>query len=711
MSTSRTCLSVGGMCCEAEARMVTSALGKVPGVEGVETDVVGRKVWVRHEDGVTGQVLVAALAPLELGAGLANAAPVTDAHDHDHDHDNAGHAHGGGEESGIPWRLVATGGLVGVSMFSSWFPPAEWAALLAVGVGLPPVAKKGLIALRQRVLDINFLMMIAVIGALAIGEWGEGATVCFLFALAEWLEDRAMDRARSAIAAVMQLAPDVATLASGKDVPAATVAVGTRLLIRPGARVPLDGRVASGASSVDESALTGEAVPVGKKPGDAVSAGTVNQGGVLDVETTATAGDSAVARMARLVEEAQAARSPTERWVDRFSRVYTPVVCVIALAIVAIPTLMGGDLHAWLYKALVLLVVACPCALVLSTPVTVVSALARAARAGVLIKGGAHLETLGRLRALAMDKTGTLTEGRFRVVDCMTVGETSEAALHRMVAAVERRSSHPLAGALLEHAASGEIVGAATYETIEGEGVVATVEGRIVHVGNHRMAERLGLHDEDEHARMEGWMAEGRTVVYVGIDGRLAGHLSLADLPRPEARAAVASLAASGVTLAVLTGDNAGTARAVARSVGIDVVLADLLPVGKVEAIKSLQERHGVTGMVGDGINDGPALAAADVGIAMGTRGTAVAMEAADVALMGDDLRRLAWAVRLGQAALSRIRLNVGLAIGAKAVVMVLAVLGLANLWLAVAADMGVSLVVIALGLGMLRFPESKEEG
>lgn len=717
----RTCLAVRGLCCESEARMVTNALSAVDGVRGVDIDVVGRRAWVRHDPALAPEFILAALTPLDLGASLPGstakevAAKPEDPAEHDHaghDHGHAheeksgnAHEHGGGER-GFPWRLVGTGAFVGISMLSGWFPPAEWAALAAVALGLPPVAKKGLLALRQRVLDINFLMTVAVLGALAIGEWGEGATVGFLFAVAEWLEDRAMDRARSAIAAVMKLAPDTATLAGGRDVPASTVAVGARLLVRPGARIPLDGRVVHGESSVDESALTGESVPVAKTVGAAVSAGTVNQSGVLEVETTATTGDSAVARMARLVEEAQAARSPTERWVDRFSRVYTPVVCALALGIAVVPPLLGGDFHAWLYKALVLLVVACPCALVLSTPITIVSALARAAKAGVLVKGGAHLETLGRLRALAMDKTGTLTEGRFRVVDCVPLNGTSEAELHRLVAAVESRSSHPLAGALMEHAGGHEIVGAATYETIEGEGVVATVDGRTVHVGNHRMVMRLGLHGDEEHARLDAWMAEGRTVVYVGIDGTLAGHISLADLPRSEARAAVADLGTSEVKIAILTGDNSGTAQAVGRAVGVDLVLADLLPAGKVDALRDLKATYGIVGMVGDGINDGPALAAADVGVAMGTRGTAVAMEAADVALMGDDLRRLAWAVRLGRAALSRVKLNVSLAIGAKGVVMVLAVFGFANLWLAVAADMGVSLVVIALGLGMLAFPE-----
>ncbi|HNH47861.1 MAG TPA: heavy metal translocating P-type ATPase, partial [Myxococcota bacterium] len=388
----------------------------------------------------------------------------------------------------------------------------------------------------------------------------------------------------------------------------------------------------------------------------------------------------------------------------------TPIVCVFALGIATLPPLVvGADFSTWLYKALVLLVVACPCALVLSTPVTIVSALARAARAGVLVKGGSHLETLGRLKALAMDKTGTLTEGHFQVVNCVPLNGMTEAELHRLVAAVELRSSHALAGALLDHTRSDAgIEAAATYETIEGEGVMATVDGHVVHVGNHRMTERLGLHAEEEHARLETWMAEGHTVVYIVMDGKLVGHLSLADLPRSEAKSATAALRKNGLQLAILTGDNTGTAQAIGKAVGIDLILADLLPTGKVEAIRQLRQSTGTVGMVGDGINDGPALAAADVGIAMGTRGTAVAMEAADVALMGDDLRRLAWAVGLGRAALARVKWNVAIAIGAKAAVMVLAVLGFANLWLAVAADLGTSLIVIALGLSILGYPEPK---
>lgn len=696
----RTCIAVDGLCCETEARQVTRTLGGVPGVREVEVDYVGRRVWVTH-DGVEPGRMVAELEPLGLGASL-EASPPRGAHEDRGGHDQEGHDHGGGV-AGVPWRLLATGLLVGVAMLERWQPLLEWSALVAIAVGLPPFARKGLRALRQKVLDINFLMTVAVIGAVIIGEWGEAATVGFLFAVAEWLEDRASDRARSAIAAVMKLAPEVATRMDGAEVPAGDVAVGDRLIVRPGARLPVDGRVAVGESSVDESALTGEAAPVGKRPGSLVSAGTVNQGGAMEIVATATAGDSAVARMARLVEEAQAARSPTERFVDRFSRIYTPVVVAVAILIAAVPPLLGQDLSTWVYRALVLLVVACPCALVLSTPITIVSALARAARAGVLIKGGVHLETLGRLSGLAFDKTGTLTAGSFRVVDCLALDGFTEEEVHAAVASVESRSSHPLAGALREHAGPGSEA-VSTYETIEGEGVIATVGGRTLHVGNHRLALRLGRHGPDEHARLESWMAEGRTVVYVGIDGHLAGQISLADLPRESAPDAARDMGALGLRLAMLTGDNAGTAAAVARAVGIEAVRAELLPSEKVEAVRELKASWGTVGMVGDGINDGPALAAADVGVAMGARGTAVALEAADIALMGDDLRRLAWAVRLGRAALGRVRLNVALAIGTKALVMVLAVFGVANLWLAVAADMGVSLVVIALGLGMLRF-------
>ncbi|HND30463.1 MAG TPA: cation-transporting P-type ATPase, partial [Myxococcota bacterium] len=342
----RTCLSVPKMCCESEARMLSRALGKVEGIEGVDVDILGRKAWVRHAAILSPQQIVEAALPLELGVALVGGEPTrqpalreeAQEQSHGHNDDAPAHAHSHNEAEaeqqgilGFPWTLLAGGALVGLSLLADWYPPAEFAALGAIALGLPPVARKGLTALRRGILDINFLMTVAVVGALAIGEWSEGGAVVFLFAVAEWLEDRAMDRARAAIAAVMKLAPDTATLADGREVPAKAVRVGTRLLIRPGTRIPLDGRVLSGESSVDESALTGESYPATKKPGLLVSAGTVNQSGVLEVETTASAGDSAVARMARMVEEAQAARSPTERWVDQFARIYTPIVCVFAL--------------------------------------------------------------------------------------------------------------------------------------------------------------------------------------------------------------------------------------------------------------------------------------------------------------------------------------------------------------------------------------------
>lgn len=688
----RTCVSVAKMCCDAEARMIVGALQGVPGVLAVDTDVVGRKAWVRHEPTVKAQLLLDAVAPLDLDASLATREPER-------------HVHGSDGDTHFPWPLVVCGVLFGVSLLETWVPLAEWAALPAIAAGAPPILKKAWAGLRARVLDINLLMTVAVAGAVSIGEWGEGAAVVFLFSVAEWLEAKAMDRARKAIAAVMQLQPEDATLADGRTVPAASVTVGARLLVRPGDRIPLDGTIVEGESAVDESALTGEALPVSKRPGDPVSAGTVNQGGVLQVEVTAAAGDSTVARIARAVEEAQAARSPAERWVDRFSRIYTPVVVVLAIGVAFVPPLvLGVPIGPWFYRALVLLVVACPCALVLSTPVTMVSGLARAARMGILVKGGTHLESLGRLKVFAMDKTGTLTEGRFKVVDCLPLNGTPVAELHRLLAAVEAQSAHPLAAAMREHAAEGaEIPAASGYQTVEGEGIVAEVEGRSVAVGNHRMAQRLGWHDPEEHGVLERWMAEGRTVVYMGIDGKLVGMHALADEPRPEAKEAVAALAKLGVRCVMLTGDNRGTAEAVRKLVGIDEALAELLPEDKVTAVTRLRG-EGVVGMVGDGINDGPALAAADIGVAMGVRGTAVAIEAADVALLTEDLRRLPDAVALGQRALFLVRLNVAISIVLKGIVMVLAVFGIANLWLAVAADVGASLVVIAIGLSLLGF-------
>ncbi len=685
-------LSVEGLCCDSEVALVKQTLGRVAGVGAVSVDVISKRVAVRHDPG---QATAAQIAAALSKAGLA-ASPI----------EGVG-APVAAAPKGPPVQLWLTGGLLLASLGAAWWAPLEWSALGAVGVGVWPILKRAVAALRLKMLDINALMIVAIIGAVGIGEWIEGAAVVFLFALSAWLEDRALSRARDALGAVAALVPSVARrVGQEQRVPTEQVAVGEVLEIRPGEQIPLDGVVVKGRSSVDESALTGESMPAARGLGDTVSAGTINLGGWLEVKTTAASGDTAVARMARLVEQAREARSPSERFVDRFARVYTPLVMLGALLVAVVPpALFGAGWGEWFYRALVLLVVACPCSLVLSTPVAIVSALARAARVGVLIKGGVHLETLGRLKAVAFDKTGTLTRGRFEVTDCLPMGGFERHAVHALIARAERGSSHPLAAALLEHAgvagAGGDVL---LHETIEGEGIEVIDGDRLIQVGNHRMAERLGWHSPEEHAFYEAWRDRGRTVVYVGVDGQLAGLHALADSPRPEAAEALGALSRMGLRLTMLTGDNAGVAESVRAQVGLDgAVASELLPWDKVQAVEALKAAGGPVAMVGDGINDAPALARADLGVAMGVRGSAAALESADVALLTDDLRRLPEIIALGRRALQVIRHNIIFSLGIKALVLSLAAAGAASLWMAVAADVGSTLAVVLYSLTLLR--------
>jgi Cd2+/Zn2+-exporting ATPase len=674
-------IHVAGLCCDDEITLIRRVLEPMPGVNQVDVNLIGRLVYVQHAGNVAPESLVSALNQAKLDARLGPAPA---------------------QESRTPLLLIAAVAMFAVALGSLWFPPLRFAALGAVALGLPPILRRAWVAVNNRLLDMNVLMVLACIGAVLIGEWVEGAAVVVLFAVAEHLERRSMDRASRALAEVATLAPETATLLDGRTVRADTVSVGTALLIKAGERIALDARVVAGQSGVDESSLTGESLPVDKGPGDPVSAGTVNQSGVLQVVTTATVGNSAVARLVQLVEQAQALRSPSERSVDRFAAVYTPVVVVAAIALAIVPTLMGGDLQENLYRALVLLVVACPCALVPATPVTVVSALTRAARQGVLIRGGTHLETLGRIQVIAFDKTGTLTQGRFEVVGCEGQGTLDADRVHALLGAIEARSSHPLAAALADHAGPGSSA-VSDDEILPGEGIQAVVDGHRVHVGNHRMAERLGWHGAAEHELYESWRAQGRTVVYVGIDGELAGLHALADVPRPQAEPALRALAAAGLRTIMLTGDDAGAAESIRQKLGLSEALSGLSPQDKVIAVEGLKSHGTVVAMVGDGINDGPALAAADVGIAMGVRGSALALETADVALMTDDLGRLPELVALGRRARRVIHQNIAAALIVKAAVLILAAMGHASLWAAVAADVGTSLVVVLYGMTLLR--------
>ena len=579
------------------------------------------------------------------------------------------------------------------------------AYVVAIGAGLWIVAPKAWFAARSLRPDMNLLMTLAVVGAAAIGEWLEAATVSWLFALSLALEAWSVGRARRAISALLALAPDkirwIADDGTEHEVDPATVPVGAAFRVRPGERIGLDGRIERGLTEVDQAPITGESTLVAKEPGDEVFAGTINGSGVLEVRSTRQAGDTTLARIIRQVGDAQAGRSASERWVERFARIYTPAVLAAALAVAVLGPLFGGEPSVWVYRALVLLVLGCPCALVIATPVAIVTSVAAAARRGVLLKSGRIAEVPARIRAIALDKTGTLTEGRARVVDARAVGGASVSEVLRRAAALEAHASHPIARAIVAAAAERGLVAPPAVDVVakHGRGVVGVLDGVPSWIGSRRMVVELGFEVPDvaEHP-------PGSTPVFVGDADGVIGHVAIADGVRPDAAAAIRALRAAGNgRIVMLTGDDAAAAQAIAAQVGIDEVRAGLLPEDKVRAIVELEASAGPTAMVGDGVNDAPALARATLGVAMGAAGTDAAIETADVALMGDDLARLAWAIEHARATVSVIRVNTALALGIKAVFAVLTFAGWASLWAAIAADMGASLLVVALALRLLR--------
>eukprot|EP00243_Klebsormidium_subtile_P013097 TRINITY_DN83_c0_g1_i11.p1 TRINITY_DN83_c0_g1~~TRINITY_DN83_c0_g1_i11.p1 ORF type:complete len:641 (+),score=56.00 TRINITY_DN83_c0_g1_i11:156-2078(+) len=607
-------LDVLGLCCPSEVPLVLGILEPIVGVVKVTVNVPAKTVVVLFNPAlVTDLQLVKALNAARLSARLHTRGQVKQQ-----------------RQKWPPWYVLLCGVLLGISLIKYAFAPMEWVALASIAVGLPPILLNAIRSLRNFILDINVLMTIAVSGALALKDFEEAASVVFLFAIANWLEGRTSERARCALEAVLSLAPDTAVLAeTDEHVPTSTVPVNTILAVRPGESIPIDGIVVKGASTVDESSLTGESIPISKHAGSDVWAGTTNLAGFLHVKTTALAADSAVARMVRLVEESQSARSRSERLVARFARFYTPLVVLAAVLIATIPYAMDAhNTRHWLYLALVLLVVACPCALVISTPMVSVCGIAQAARIGVLIKGGAHLETLGLVRTMAVDKTGTLTEGHFQVTHLLPTETTiNEKEILYWLASVESLSSHPLAAAVVAYArVHGVEVDKDTsgFEILPGEGVTAFVQGRQVHVGNLRMAKRLGWTQAcaaTDMSTVDLWMAEGGTVGWVGVDQQLVAVFSVSDQLRPEAIEAVRNLKKRGLQVAMLTGDNAGAATTIGNLIDPSMAIhAGLLPADKVTVLQTLKQ-GGVTAMVGDGINDAPALAAADVGIAMGVAG------------------------------------------------------------------------------------------
>ena len=629
----------------------------------------------------------------------------------------------GHDESPLPQGILvaAAGILTGIGLVLGWMDMAPgWlqttafaVATLAGGLLVFPAAWKALLKWK---LDMNVLMTVAVAGAWIIGEHGEAAAVVFLFSLSELLESWAATRARRAVQVMLELSPPTAVVieADGteREIAVAEVAIGTEIRVKSGSRVPLDGEVISGNSAVDQAPITGESVPVDKAPGDPVFAGTVNGEGSLKVRVTKVAGESTLARIIQLVGEAEEDKPPTQRWVDRFAAIYTPAVFIAAILVAVIPPLLLGQAwNPWVYRSLVLLVIACPCALVIATPVSIVSGLTALARRGVLVKGGIYLEAVGKLRALAVDKTGTITQGKPQVTGITTLGKLSEKEVLRLAASINNHSEHPLAVAIVDAANSRNLSfePAADYRSVTGQGARATIGGHPYFIGNHRMAHEVGVCTPEIEAILSGIEAQGQSLAVLGhaphegCVGEILGIIAIADTLRPEVREALRLIHAAGIEKVImLSGDNSRTASAIAKQAGIDEAIGDLMPDQKVEYIRKLVAEYTHVGMIGDGVNDAPALAIASVGFAMGAIGSDTAIETADIALMQDDLTRVAETLILGRRTLRIIRFNVTFALAIKVIFLVLAFFGIAGLWLAILADPGATLLVIMKSLRLL---------
>ena len=687
---------IEGMDCHEEVAILERRLKRLSGLEALDADVVGQRLRIKYDAAkISADAIAEAVAQTGMRAWL--------------EHEQPAPARTG-------WRrsLVAGSGillLVGLGLQLAGNVVPAWPVLaLSVVLGGVPTARRAIASVQARHLDIHVLMVVAVIGAVFIREWTEAASVVFLFALAQLLEAGAMERARGAIRALMELAPAEALVrrADGpRRVAIDDVAVGDIVLVGPGEKIPVDGVVTAGTSHVNQAPVTGESLPAEKTAGDDVFAGTINGRGALDVEVTRLRRDSTLARIIHLVEQAQAQRAPSQAFVDRFARIYTPIVLSLAVLIAIVPPVFAAAAwDVWFYRALVLLVISCPCALVISTPVSIVSALAAAARKGVLIKGGAHLERLAAVTCIAFDKTGTLTTGTLRVQSVVAFGTAHEDTIRRWAAAVESRSEHPIGRAIIADATTRglDVPDASHFVAFPGRGAEAIVDGMRIQLGSYRAFVEGELVSADVRHAVDAISAAGSTAVLLARDGVTVGAIGVSDEMRNGAPEALDVLRSQGIRrIAMLTGDRVSAAEAFAAAAGVDEVRAELLPEDKVANVASLRRAHGPVAMIGDGVNDAPALAAADVGIAMGAAGTDVALETADVALMADELGKIPYAVRLSRATNRNIRANIGFSILLKAAFLVLAVAGAATLWMAVAADMGASLLVIANALRLLR--------
>ncbi|MGE8657220.1 MAG: heavy metal translocating P-type ATPase [Achromobacter sp.] len=694
-------LRIGQMDCPTEETLIRKKLDNVDGVHALDFNLMQRILTVVHAEGALDRITAAiqslGMTPEPLAEDTPRApAPAT---------------------APVNWWAIGGAGVLAALSEASHFAGMHWAvtaalalaAILACGIN---TYRKGWIAVRNGNLNINALMSIAVTGAVLIGQWPEAAMVMFLFNVAELIEARSLDRARNAIRGLLDLAPETATVrqADGawKQVPAAQLQVDDVVRVRPGERIAADGILVGGRSAVDQSPITGESLPVEKTEGDPVYAATVNASGSFDYRVTAAAGNTTLARIIHAVEQAQGARAPTQRFIDRFSRIYTPAVVGVAVLVALLPPLLWG--HPWfdaIYRALALLIIACPCALVISTPVSIVSGLTAASRRGILVKGGVYLEEGRNLKWLALDKTGTLTHGKPVQTDLQDwdVCDLTREPAARIAASLAARSDHPVSLAVANAAreAGQALLDVDDFTALPGRGVSGKIDGVAFQLGNRRLMRELGVSDARLEARVDELEQQGKSVIALSDGQRVLALAAVADTVKPTSAAAIADLHALGVRTLMLTGDNSPTAQAIARQVGIDEARGDQLPEDKLAAIESKLAPAGKVGMVGDGINDAPALARADIGFAMGAAGTGTAIETADVALMDDDLRKIGTFLRLSRATHRVLVQNIALALGIKVVFLALAMTGNATLWMAVFADVGASLLVVANGLRLLR--------
>lgn len=705
-----TIFNIPGLCCPAEEKLIRNKLKHIDGIDKLEFNFISQELTLTHNS-IDSNIIINAIKDGGMQAKVKNKGdvkrkirqPLT---------------------SYINWVLISIAGIMALSAeIYSYISQTEKSylvmslSLVAIFLVGKETFRKGWLALRSLTLNINFLMMLAIAGAIIIGEWPEAAMVTVLFALAELVERYSLDKARHAIEGLMEMAPEEALVKvddNWKVVPVAEVSLNNTIKVKPGDKIPLDGIVLFGHSSVNQAPITGESIPVEKNIDDHVYAGTINEHGSFEFKVTALSDSTLLAKIIHAVEEAQSVKAPTQRFVDQFSKYYTPTMVIIAILVAAIPPLFFAEpLYPWFAKALVLLVIACPCALVISTPVTIVSALAAAAKLGLLIKGGAYLENGYKLRVIAFDKTGTLTQGKPQITNIVTLNNINEKELLLIAASLDTHSEHPVARAIVnsyQQESNEPLLLVNKFNAIPGNGVSGYIDGAIYYVGNHRLAETNGICNSDIESQLRILEQEGKTTVIISTDKQVLGIIAVADSVRSTSAKAIKELHQLGIKTVMITGDNQITAETIGKAVGIDKVYANMLPESKLDIINQLIKKYEFVGMVGDGINDAPALASANIGFAIGNEGTDIALETADIAFMENNLSKLPAFINLSKKASITLKQNISFAIIVKVIFFILAMAGKATLWMAVLADMGSSLVVIFNGLKLLRYKPLKKE-